>query len=40
MFDETMAEKKYDLGMSWVRVTSYEDFWRELLVTNTEDKLS
>ena len=39
MLDETTGEK-YDLGMSWVRVTAYEDFWRELPVNNTEDKLS
>ena len=39
MLDETTGEK-YDLGMSWVRVTAYEDFWRELPVTNTGDKLS
>ena len=39
MLDETTGEK-YDLGMSLVRVTAYEDFWRELPVTNTGDKLS
>ena len=29
---------RYEQGMPWV--TTYEDFWRELQVTNTEGKLS
>ena len=39
MLDETTGEK-YEQGMPWVRVSAYEDFWRELPATNTEDKLS
>ena len=39
MVDET-TEEKYELGLTWVRVTSYQDYWRELPVTNKEESLS
>ena len=38
MVDETSSEQ-YELGPAWVRVTSNEDYWREMPVTNKGDPL-
>ena len=38
MLDETSGEQ-YELGPAWVRVTSNEDYWREMPVTNKGEPL-
>ena len=38
MSDETSGEQ-YELGPAWVRVTSNEDYWREMPVTNKGEPL-